>query len=139
MSNDNYPAGVSDAHPHFNPSETYTEVECTTEEALVVPSFAVKAALNEFLDWTKRRAYVAKSEEAKAVMGSANARIEKLLEQIDDIEREGDYECQWKGEMELPVSEEAEWDCPRCGVTQSTDTVPEDRDPDEGWDSRDDD
>jgi hypothetical protein len=65
--------------------------------------------------------------------------IGQLQRKIDEIEREGDYECQWKGEQELPVSEEAEWDCPRCGVTQTTDTVPEDRDPDEGWDNRHDD
>lgn len=129
MSNDNYPAGVTDAHEHFNPSETYIEVECTTEEALVVPSFAVKAQLIKL------------REMASAVPGASKLYDELglALTLIDEIERDGDYECQWKGEMELPVSEEAEWDCPRCGQTQTTDTVPEGRDPDEGWDSRHDD
>lgn len=130
-SNDNYPAGVTDAHPHFNPSETYTEVECTTEEALTVPSFTVKAWLHELEDHLMQKEYAGGVNHT-----SIKYRIIKLRKLIDEIERECDYECQWKGEQELPVSEEAEWDCPRCGVTQTTDTVPEGRDPDEGWDSR---
>ena len=45
MSNDHYPAGVTDAHPHFNPSERPVTVSCTSEEAYVVPATAVADAL----------------------------------------------------------------------------------------------
>lgn len=134
---DYYPAGVTDAHPHFNPAPvSATAVECGADEALVIPSFAVKAALNEFLDWTKRRAYVAKSEEAKAVMGSANARIEKLLEQITALEQEHEYECPFSDEIDLEESECAQWVCPTCGNDRETDNAPEERDPDEEWERR---
>jgi hypothetical protein len=139
MSNDNYPAGVTDAHPHFNPFETYMEVECTTEEALVVPSFTVKAELTMIKTFAEEFASVAGDDANWDRFVALRMMIDQLQGKIDEIEREGDYECQWKGEQELPVSEEAEWDCPRCGVTQTTDTVPEGRDPDEGWDSRHDD
>jgi hypothetical protein len=129
MSNDNYPAGVTDAHPYFNPSETLVEVSCTTEEAMVIPSFLVRGELEKILELTGHAANMAEVEKE----------LRLLLAEVSDNERDGDYECQWKGEMELPVSEEAEWDCPRCGQTQTTDTVPEERDPDEGWDNRHDD
>lgn len=136
MSNENYPAGVTDAHPHFNPSETSMEVECTTEEALVIPSFAVKAELIQLKEFADGFAEVAVSEVDKGRFVTLGFMVKQLYDRVAELEREGEYECQWKGEQELPVSEEAEWDCPRCGVTQTTDTVPEDRDPDEGWDSR---
>lgn len=129
----NYPDGVTDAHPHFNPSERPTTVSCESEEAQVVPSFAVKAALIELLEHLEQK------ERAGGVNhATIKYRIIKLQKNIDEWDREGDYECQWTGEMELPVSEEAHWDCPRCGVEQSTDTLPEE-DPDRGWDDRDDD
>jgi hypothetical protein len=118
----NYPDGVTDAHPHFNPSERPTTVDCTTEEALVVPLFAVQQAL------------IAIHETAESGNKDGTVRlIAELQFQIDEIKRESDYECQWVGEIELPVSEEAHWDCPRCGVEQTTDTLP-DEDPDRGWD-----
>jgi hypothetical protein len=135
----NYPDGVTDAHPHFNPSETYTEVECTTEEALVIPSFEIKADLVQLKEFADGFSIVAQDARDGDRFTTLGMMIGQLQRKIDEIEREGDYECQWKGEQELPVSEEAEWDCPRCGVTQTTDTVPEDRDPDEGWDNRHDD
>ena len=142
MSNDNYPAGVTDAHPHFNPDERPVTVSCTTEEALVVPSFAVKAELNDLQEFVTRLAKQAVEGDmpwASETLGSINDRISAMRERVEDIEREGGYECQWVGELELAVSEEAEFDCPRCGVEQTTDTIPEDRDPDEGWDNRHDD
>lgn len=126
MSNDNYPAGVTDAHPHFNPDERPVTVSCTTEEALVIPSFVIKADLIRLRELTGHAANMAEVDDLLAAMQF----------KIDEIEREGGYECQWVGELELPVSEEAMFDCPRCGVEQTTDTVPEDRDPDEGWDNR---
>lgn len=134
----NYPDGVTDAHEHFNPAETLIEVECTTEEALVVPTFAVKEELDrlrEKMDGLSASGWAVSNKDARSVVDG----LAKLLEQIEEAEREGDYECQWKGEKELPVSEEAEWVCPRCGQTQTSDTIPEDRDPDEGWDRRGDD
>lgn len=119
----NYPDGVTDAHEHFNPKERYLTVNCTTEEALVVPSFMVKGELQIILDIA-----------ATGNKAGTEAAIHALLAEIQDFEREGGYECQWEGEMELPVSEDAEWDCPRCGVSQTSDTIPDDGpDPDEAY------
>ena len=134
MSNDNYPAGVTDAHPHFNPSEVSMEVECESEEALVVPSFAIKAELHGLKDLLDKAA--AGSVADADLLTPLFFKVGHLTGLVDRLEREGEYECQWKGEQELALSEEAEWDCPRCGNTNSTDTLPEDRDPDEGWDNR---
>lgn len=126
----NYPDGVSDSHPYFNPTERPTTVSCTAEEAKVVPTAAIKetlASISRLLEekqWTLTR------------HRNAVAKVTALRLQIEDIERESDYECQWVGELELPVSEEAMWTCPRCGVEQTTDTLPEE-DPDQGWDERD--
>jgi len=131
MSNDNYPAGVTDAHPHFNPNEHSVTVSCTSDEALTVPSFAVKAALIELVEHLERKEFAGGVNHA-----TIKYRVIKLRELIEETEREESYECQWEGTLDLPHSEEAEFDCPRCGVTQTTDTIPEDRDPDEGWDSR---
>jgi hypothetical protein len=127
MSNENYPAGVTDAHPHFNPSETLIEVECTTEEALVVPVHLVQdrlAALKNLID------------DPNTTRAALLFQLGHTAGTVDRHKKEGTYECDWTGELELPVSEAAEWDCPRCGVTQTTDTLPDDVDPDEGWDSR---
>ncbi|QWY82790.1 hypothetical protein PP641_gp050 [Arthrobacter phage SilentRX] len=120
----NYPDGVTDAHPHFNPSERPVTVSCTSDEALVIPSFLVKGELQRILDLTGHAANMAEVEE----------QLRLLLAEVSDNELEGTYECQWEGEVELPVSEEAEFDCPRCGVTQTTDTLPDERDPDDDYD-----
>lgn len=125
MSNDNYPAGVTDAHPHFNPSETYIEVECTTEEALVVPSFAIKADLNHLYDYVTQMIKLG-HDSTSQIMGTVAGKIELMQERVTALEQEREYECSWKGEMELPVSEEAEWDCPRCGAENTEDTLPAD-------------
>lgn len=133
MSNDNYPAGVTDAHPYFNPNEHSVTVSCTSDEALVLPNYWVQLRLNEILNITYRL------DPNSTVATDLVAKIDEVLAESLTLSREGEYECQWEGTLDLPHSEEAEWDCPRCGVTQTTDTVPEDRDPDEGWDSRHDD
>lgn len=135
MSNDNYPAGVTDAHPHFNASEVSMEVECCADEALVIPSFAIKAHLNDMHHYIENLVKLGHTP-GNSILTSIAERLDQMQGQIDEMEREGEYECGWKGEQELALSEEAEWDCPRCGNTRSTDTLPEDRDPDEGWDSR---
>lgn len=137
---DYLPAGVTDAHPHFNPNEHYLTVPCTAEEALVVPSFAIKAQLNDLSDFIQRRLFTAGDMPyLKGTLESITSRIKELQGQIDEMEQEGTYECSWQGELELPESEAAEWDCPQCGSANTSDTLPEDRDPDEGWDNRDDD
>ena len=126
----NYPDGVTDAHPHFNPSETPVEVECESDEALVVPSFAVKANLQRIKDIYDKLDMTAPNLGKLMELGDLIAATQNS---VDEMEQEGGYECQWKGEMELPVAEDAEWDCPRCGVTQTTDTLPDERDPDEDY------
>lgn len=126
MNNSNYPAGVTDAHPHFNPAEGSFAVECGADEALVIPSFAVKAALIE----------LAMHAQHPANGATIVAKIKALQDLIDEMEQEREYECGFKDTLDLDVSEEAHWDCPRCGNERTTDTVPEDRDPDAGWDER---
>lgn len=130
MSNDNYPAGVTDAHPHFNPTERMYPVNCTADEARTVPSHAVQQELAE----VKRLLDL--SQDGNGSLDAVYFQLGHALGRVKRIERAETYECDWSGEMELPVSEEAEWDCPRCGNANTTDTIPEDRDPDEGWDSR---
>jgi hypothetical protein len=118
---DYYPAGVTDAHPHFNPPrESAAAVECGADEALVVPSFAVKAALTEILE-------VAESGNK---LGTLDL-IAELLAVIPDWEQEREYECPFKDEVDLEESECARWDCPVCGNARETDNLPEERDPDE--------
>lgn len=139
MNNSNYPDGVTDAHPHFNPNERPVTVACGADEALIVPSFAVKAGLNDLEEYVNRLTKGRMMDERPhtvQILESIVNRIGQLREQVEANEQEGEYECEWEGEQELPVSEEAEWTCPRCGVDRSTDTAPEERDPDEGWDSR---
>lgn len=136
MSNDNYPAGVTDAHPHFNPNEHSVTVSCTSDEALTVPSFAVKADLIQLKEFADGFSIVAQDARDGDRFTTLGMMIGQLQRKIDEMEREESYECQWEGTLDLPYSEEAEFDCPRCGVTQTTDTIPEDRDPDEGWDNR---
>lgn len=120
----NYPDGVTDAHEHFNPEERPVTVSCTSDECKVVPSFMVTGELQMILELT---GHSANMEE----VGSA---IQSLIAEILDVEKEGGYECTWEGELDLPVSEEAEWDCPRCGNTNTDDTLPEDIDPDRAYD-----
>jgi hypothetical protein len=127
VSNDNYPAGVTDAHPHFNPQERPVTVDCTSDEAMVVPVTLVQDRL----------------EALRKLVMDPDATITAVLFQlghtagtVDRHKKEGTYECDWTGELELPVSEEAEWTCPRCGVTQTSDTILEDEDldPDRAYD-----
>ncbi|QGJ92821.1 hypothetical protein PBI_BEAGLE_62 [Arthrobacter phage Beagle] len=137
-----YPDGVTDNHPYFNePREIATGVECGADEALVVPSFAVKAALNEITELlggisSGTMAYGPSPTTAKA---KALKRIKALQEQIDELEQEREYECPFHDDIDLEESECAQWVCPVCGSDRETDTMPEERDPDEAWDRRGDD
>lgn len=129
MSNSNYPAGVSDNHPYFNPPrEVSTAVECGADSALVVPSFAVQAALTEILK-------VAESGNR----AGTERKIAELLAVIPDWEQEAEYECPFNDEIDLEESECARWDCPVCGNERETDNLPEERDPDYEYDRRGDD
>lgn len=121
----NYPEGVTDAHPHFNPDERTVTVECTSDESLVIPVHLVQDRL----------------EALRKVVQDPDATIAAVLFQlghtvgtVDRYKKEGIYECDFTGELELPVSEEAEWTCPRCGVTQTSDTLPDEVDPDRVYD-----
>lgn len=134
MSNDNYPAGVTDAHPHFNPNEHSVTVSCTSDEAMTVPAHAVQEELAE----VKRLLDLSQSRHG-TLLNATYLQLGHAVGRLQRIQREESYECQWEGTLDLPYSEEAEFTCPRCGVTQTTDTIPEDRDPDEGWDNRHDD
>lgn len=132
----NYPEGVTDAHPHFNPEECAVTVACEATSALVVPSFAVKAALIELAELLKAvpTTTAAYAPSASARRKGALARVEQLQRNIDEWEQESDYECDHEGEYELPLSEAAEFDCEVCGHTQTVDTLPGEQDPDEAYD-----
>ena len=143
MSNSNYPAGVSDNHPYFNPPrESATAVECGADSALVVPSFAVKAALDELRDFAAQLARQAAGSDmpwAAESLGSVTARIDWSLLGLDQLEQETEYECPFNDEIDLEESECARWDCPVCGNERETDNLPEERDPDYEYDRRGDD
>ena len=130
MSNDNYPAGVTDAHPHFNPQEGSFAVECGADEALVVPNYWVQLRLNEILNRVYR--LPSESREVQELV----KKLDATLKEASEMAQEREYECGFKDTLDLDISEEAHWDCPRCGNERTTDTVPEERDPDEGWDNR---
>jgi hypothetical protein len=118
-----YPDGVTSAHPYFNPPvERATGVECGADEALVVPSFAVKGALYQILE-------VAKSGNK----AGTERLVAELLAVIPDWEQEREYECPFHDEIDLEESECAQWVCPVCGNDRETDTVPEDVDPDRAY------
>lgn len=119
----NYPDGVSDAHPYFNPQEGSVYVTCGNDEARVVPAYAIEKSLQEALS---------------AAESGNKSRTEELIAMtligIGDVAKDADYECPFAGVVDVAISEEAEWTCPLCGATRTSDTLPEERDPDEGWD-----
>jgi hypothetical protein len=131
----NYPAGVSDAHPHFNPEEVELEVACEAEEMELVPSFWVKAQLLELRQLVKTAEDAPSGARWEAVP-NIGERIQSMLEAVYELEDNGTYDCPFKGPLTLDVSEEAEWDCQICGTAHKVDTVPEAQDPDSGWDGR---
>lgn len=122
----NYPAGVTNDHPIFNPSETTLELACETEEAQVVPVHAIREGLSELLALTGHAANMPEIEKRLAV----------LQQQVIDLERTAEYECPFDEEVEVAVAEDAEWTCPICGATHTVDSLPEGPDPDRGWDER---
>jgi hypothetical protein len=138
MSNDNYPAGVTNSHPYFNPPrEIATELECGADEALVIPSFTVKAHLNDLSDFLNRKSKGRMVDERTVEMlESIVSRVTTLQKAITEVEQEREYECPFKGEVDVEESEEAHWDCPVCGGDRTADTMPEERDPDYEYDHR---
>jgi hypothetical protein len=125
-----YPAGVTDAHPHYNPpKESATAVECGADEALVVPSFAVKAALNELGDYLDLS--IKHRPNDQPILSTIRAKVQAIYDSIPLLEQEREYECPFADELDLEESECARWNCPVCGNERETDNLPEDRDPDE--------
>lgn len=132
----NYPDGVTDAHPHFNPQETTLEVQCQADEALVVPSFAVKAALIELAKLLERipTGTAAYAPSPAVARKKALELVKQLQADIDEMEQESTYECGHTAEYTLAVSDAAEFDCERCGRDQTTDTTPDEREDDDAYD-----
>lgn len=133
MSNDYYPAGVTDAHPHFNPQEGSVYLACGNDEAKVVPVHAAIEDLNALrkqLHDLSASGWAVSSKDARAVV----EKLDGLIEGIAGTAKDSDYECPFAGMVDVAISEEAEWTCPLCGATRVSDTLPEERDPDEEWD-----
>ena len=136
MSNDNYPAGVTNAHPYFNPPrEIASAVECGNDEALVVPFHAVKATMAALAGYTQNLARGMDPHTA-ALFGSIVEKLEESARGLQELAQEREYECPFSGEVDLEESECARWDCPVCGAERETDTLPEERDPDYEYDHR---
>ena len=131
MSNDNYPAGVTDAHPHFNPQEGSVSVTCGADEALLVPAFAIKTELLELTAMIENM-----PDLPNLALVGLLVKVRQIQNQVDTLEQEREYECPFEDVMDVDISEEAHWDCPVCGQERVSDTLPEERDPDEGWDNR---
>lgn len=135
----NYPDGVSDAHPYFNPQEGSVHVVCGNDTATVVPAHAITKALEKLRKMAGGDYKGDGGLNRPANHGTIVEHIDMMQELVELSEKEADYECPFEGVMDVDISEEAEWVCPLCGVTRVSDTTPEDRDPDEGWDNRHDD
>ncbi len=127
----NLPAGVTDAHPHFNPREGSVHVTCGNDEAQVVPSHVIRVALEELRILAGGNYKGDSGLGRPANMGTVLQRIEGLTQQLAAWEKGSDYECPFEGVVDVAISEEADWVCPVCGASRTTDTLPEERDPDE--------
>lgn len=130
------PAGVTDAHPHFNPpGEVVVQLECEADEVPVVPSFKVKEHLNVLQDLVQGMLNGTTSYALES-LPDVVAQVQRFREQIEELEDNADYDCPWKGELELPAQQaEAEWDCPVCGTDHKTDTVDDGPDPDDAYEA----
>jgi hypothetical protein len=136
----NYPDGVSDSHPYFNPAPvSASAVECGADSALVLPAHAVKVTLDELQAYIARLAKMAKdgdmlwaAETLDTIWNWTHAKREAL----QPLVQEREYECPFKDEVDLEESECARWDYPVCGNERETDNAPDERDPDEEWERR---
>lgn len=128
----NYPAGVSDSHPYFNPPAiSASAVECGADEALVVPFHAVRAELDELQEFIALKLRGAGDMPYfKSTMEMLAARISSAQDGLTLLKQEREYECPFNDDVDLEESECARWDCPVCGNERETDTMPEERDPD---------
>jgi hypothetical protein len=133
MGASNYPAGVSDAHPHFNPQEATVTGTCTADDLTVVPVHVVREAIDGLTDLAKR---YRRAEEAGRPTGTITLQLETALLmlterlQADQIEGSG-LECEFEGEVDAQLQGDvARWDCPVCGHENETDVGPDDDDDD---------
>jgi hypothetical protein len=73
---------------------------------------------------------------AKDTLAAITFQVDQSFMQLEALEQEREYECPFNDEVDLEESECARWDCPVCGNERETDTMPEERDPDEEWERR---
>jgi hypothetical protein len=91
----------------------------------VVPFHAVRKELDELTEWFQMK---------PRALEQIEGRLALLSDYLTTLKRDSDYECPFEGTVDVAISEEAEWDCPVCGVSRTSDTLPEERDPDEEHD-----
>jgi hypothetical protein len=133
----NYPAGVSDSHPYFNPPAiSANAVECGADEARILPEFLVRVQVMELAHFVQHRIHVSDSDQEVKSLEAVNERVQKMLIDWAPLAQEREYECPFNDEIDLEESECARWNCPVCGNERETDTMPEERDPDYEWDHR---
>lgn len=115
----NYPAGVSDAHPHFNPPEEM-QVICGSEESTVIPSFELKAEMKRLIASVTHLQSVPTSV-AIAAIPALEQSLTNLLDRVEELEDNGSYACPFEGEVQPELDGgAANWDCPVCGETNQT-------------------
>ncbi|QOP66196.1 hypothetical protein SEA_DANIELLEIGNACE_56 [Arthrobacter phage DanielleIgnace] len=127
------PAGVTDAHPIFNPpGDSVVTVTCESEECVVVPAYSVKARLNELNEFVESLQDLSANTAAMNIPNLLH-KIASFREEVEALEDQGSWNCTFEGELELPQEADVEFDCPICGEARHTDNIPE-RDEDDDRD-----
>jgi hypothetical protein len=131
----NYPAGVTDAHPHFNPVESVMEVKCEDDETEVVPTHELKEELGR-LEQTLRGMVAGTVGLAMEQLPGVLKRVTALKERVEELEDVSNWECTFEGDVEVQITDNgatAEWTCPVCANPHS-ENIGEDDDPDRARD-----
>lgn len=131
----NYPAGVTDAHPHFNPVHSLMEVKCDDDETAIVPSHELKEELGR-LEQTLRGLLAGTTSAALEQLPRVLERVTALRERVEELEDFGDFDCTYEGDVEVEIVDAgatAVWVCPTCGKEHRED-IGEDDDPDRARD-----
>lgn len=135
FSHSNYPAGVTDAHPHFNPVHSLMAVECDEGETAIVPSEEIKTELTA-LEQTIRGMLAGTTSAALEQLPRVLERVTQLRERVEEQEDFGEFECTFEGDVEVEIVDAgatAVWTCPACGKEHRED-IGEDDDPDDAYD-----
>lgn len=131
----NYPAGVTDAHPEFNPPGEL-QVICGSEESVVIPVRVVKEELARLVKSVGHLIESPTSVAAQALPPLQQS-LQQLLERVEGLEDNGSFACPWEGEVQPDMDNgSANWDCPVCGEHNQTIVEDDEPDYDDMWEAR---